>query len=200
MANVGDREFALAKVYAAAIFKVGQSSEQADLLAEEVRAFADLVKRDHDFQTFLDSPAVDTEARKRTIEKLFRGKFSDVLVDALQVLNRNERLGIIGGIAAATHQLHEESQGRVELHVHSAAPLSDPIRARLRERIGQATGKQVDLLERVDSTLIGGVVVQLGDRKFDGSVRRKLRKIADVLLERSSKELHMGRTYTAGAA
>jgi F-type H+-transporting ATPase subunit delta len=196
MSNIGDKEFALAKVYAAATFAVAKSSGQVDALAKELRAFADFVRKDHDFRTFLDSPAVDAASRKLTIEKLFRGKFADVLVDALQIFNRNERLGLIDEIASAYHTLHEEAQGRVELDVRSAAPLSDPIRTRLRERIGQATGKHVDLLERVDDSLIGGIVLQLGDRKFDGSVRRKLTKVAEALLARSSKELHVGKTYT----
>ncbi len=200
MASTGGKESAIAKVYATAIHEVAKSTGQVDLVAKELRGLADFIAKDAAFQLFLDSPTVDMESRKLTLEKLFRGKYSDVLVDSLQVLNRNERLGLIGQVAKAFHLLHEEAMGRVELHVRTAAPLSDPMRVRLRERIATATGKQVDLLERIDSSLIGGIVLQLGDRKFDGSVRRKLTTMANILLERSSRELHNGKAYVVGAA
>jgi len=198
--KAGVKELALAKVYAAAIFEVGQSMGQLDQIAAELRNLADLVNANPDFEMFLDSPAVDSESRKLTIEKLFRGKYGEVLVNSLQVLNRKERLGIISEVAAAYHALHEESLGRVELHVRTAVALSDGIRVRLRERIAHATGKQIDLLERIDSSLIGGIVLQLGDKKFDGSVRRKLAAVGAALLERSSRELYAGRTHAPDTA
>jgi len=196
----GDKELALAKVYAAAIFKVGRSTGMVDQIAEELRNLGDLVNADPDFEMFLDSPAVDCESRESTVEKLFRGKYSDVLVDSLQVLNRKERLGIVREVAAAYHALHQESLGRVELHVGTAVALSEGLRVKLRERIAHATGKQIDLVERIDSSLIGGIVLQLGDKKFDGSVRRKLAAVKAALLERSSQELYAGRTYASGTA
>ena len=200
MPKAGVKELALAKVYAAAIFEVGQSTGQVDQIAAELRTLGDLVNADPDFEMFLDSPAVDAETRKLTIEKLFRGKFGEVFVDSLQVLNRKERLGIVREVAAAYHALHQESLGREELHVDTAVPLSDGVREQLRERISRATGKKIDLLERVDPSLIGGIVLQLGDKKFDGSVRRKLAVVKTALLERSSRELYAGRAYASDTA
>lgn len=200
MPKAGVKELALAKVYAAAIYDVGQSTGQVDQIAAELRNFADLVNADPDFELFLDSPAVDSETRKLTVEKLFRGKYGEVFVDSLQVLNRKERLGILREVAAAYHALHQESLGRVELNVRTAVPLSDGVREQLRERISRATGKKIDLLERIDPSLIGGIVLQLGDKKFDGSVRRKLAAVKASLLERSSRELYAGKTYASDAA
>ncbi len=200
MSNVGDKESAVAKVYAAAMLEAAESVGQVDLLASELRSLADAVEADPDFQLYLDSPVVGLEARKLTIEKLFRGKYCDDLVDSLQVLNRNNRLGILRDIATAIHALREQSLGRVELDVRTAVPLTDGMRTKLREKIGGATGKQVDLLERIDASLIGGIVLQLGDRKFDGSIRRKLDVLTGALLERSSSELYTGKKYAVGSA
>ena len=200
MPKAGVKELALAKVYAAAIFEVGQSTGQIDQINAELRSLGELVNANPEFETFLDSPAVDSESRKLTVEKLFRSKYSDVLTDSLQILNRKERLGIVGEVAAAYHALHQESLGRVELHVSTPVALSDELREQLRERIARATGKQIDLVERIDSSLIGGIVLQLGDKKFDGSVRRKLAAVNAALLERSSRELYAGKTYASGTA
>jgi F-type H+-transporting ATPase subunit delta len=195
VSNVGDKAFALAKVYAAAMLELGQEADRVGPLAEELHSLAELIGGDADFRAFLASPTVDVATRARTIEKLFRGKYSDVFVDAVQILNRNDRLGLIGQVAHAYHLLHEELGGRVEVEVRTATALSDVLREKLRLKLTQATGKQVDLLEQVDASLIGGLVVQLGDRKFDNSVRRKLAVVGQALLERASRELHSGKSY-----
>jgi len=198
--NVSDKERALAKVYAAAIYEVGKKAGRVDLLDKELRDLAKLVAANEDFQAYLDSPVVGSEARKLAVEKLCRGKYCDELVDSLQILNRNDRLGIIREVANAYHDLYEESMGRVALHVLTAVPLTDAARTRLQERISRATGKEVELEERIDESLIGGIVLQLEDRKFDRSIRRKLALLSAGLQERSSRELHAGKTYAVGAA
>jgi F-type H+-transporting ATPase subunit delta len=200
MSTAGDKEFALAKVYAAALLQLGKATGLADVVADELRGFADFVQKDDVFRSFMDSPTVGVRARTLMIEKLFRGKYSDVLVDALQVLNRNERLSLIADVAHAYHLLHEEWKGRVEVDVQTAVPLSDGLRKRLQSTLSRTTGKQVDLVESIDESLIGGMIVRIGDDKFDGSVRRKLVTVAGALMERASRELHGGRTYTVGAA
>lgn len=197
MSTGGEKEFVLAKVYAAAMLKLSQAGNLAAALDEELRNFAAFVERDAAFASFLDSPTVDGTTRKLTIEKLFRGKYSDLLVDALQVLNRNERMVIVREVAAAYHELLEEATGRVEVQVRSASPLDDVQRGRLRETLGKTTGRQVDLVEKLDDSLIGGLVVQIGDRKYDNSVRRKLHAVGALLLERASREIHRGATSAA---
>jgi len=176
---------------------LAQASKQAETVEAELRDFAEFVEKDAAFEAFLDSPTVDGTTRKLTIEKLLRGKYSDLVVDALQVLNRNERLMIAREVAAAYHELLEEATGRVEVQVRTATPLDDAMRERLRETLGKTTGKQVDLVERIDDAMIGGLVVQIGDRKYDNSVRRKLHTVGQLLLERASREIHRGAASAA---
>ncbi len=198
MSTGNDKEFALAKVYAAAMLKLADASRQEQVLHDELKGFAAFVEGDADFRAFLEAPTVDTATRQRTLEKLFRGKYSDLMLNSLQVLNRNDRLRLVGAVAETYHQLYEEKLGRVEVDVRTATSLSDPLRVRLREILTRTTGKEVDLLEKVDDSLIGGMVVQIGDDKYDNSVRTKLRILGHALLERASREIHSGRTYAAG--
>jgi len=181
------------------MLRLARSTGQADALGEELKGFAGLVAGNTEFGAVLDSPTVNASTRQRMIEKLFRGKFGDVLVDSLQVLNRNERLFLSEAVAEEYHQLLEEANGRVEVQVRSASPLTDPLRVRLREALAKTTGRQVDLIERLDESLIGGLVVQVGDDKYDSSVRRKLQAVGQLLVDRASREILRGRS-TVGAA
>lgn len=192
MSTGGVKEFVLAKVYAVAMLRLSQAAKLAEALDEELRNFAAFIDKDAAFATFLESPTVDGNVRKLTIEKLLRGKYSDLLVDTLQVLNRNERSGLIREVAQAYHELLEEATGRVEVQVRSASALNDVLRGQLRETLAKTTGKQVDLVERIDESLIGGLVVQIGDTKYDSSVRRKLHTVGALLMERASREIHRG--------
>lgn len=198
MSTGGVKEFVLAKVYAAAMLRLSQAAKLAEGLDEELRNFAAFIEKDAAFATFLESPTVDGNTRKLTLEKLLRGKYSDLLVDTLQVLNRNERSGLIREVAAAYHELLEEATGRVEVQVRSASALNDVLRGQLRETLAKTTGKQVDLVERIDESLIGGLVVQIGDAKYDNSVQRKLHTVGALLMERASREIHRGQAAMTG--
>ena len=191
---------AVARVYGSAMFDFAGSTGLADALLEELQDLTAYLEQDADFDNFLSTPAVDTASRAKVIEKLFRGKYSDLLVDSLQVLNNRERLGLLRAVTQTYRRLHEEARGHVDVHVRTAVPLTDALRIRLRDVAGKYTGKQAYLLETVDESLIGGLVMQIGDEKFDTSLRSRLKALRAGLLDRASRELHSGKSYIERAA
>ena len=200
MAKVDEQELAVARVYAGAMLQLAHARGEADGLLNELLDLAGRVEKDAELERFLSSPLIDVDARRATIEKLFRGRRSDLFVDSLQVLNRKDRLGIIRGVAHEYRLAHEELHGRVEVFVRTAAPLSHKLRAKLKEVASRRAGKEADLVETIDESLIGGLVMRIGDEKLDASIATRLRKLAGVLLDRASREIHGGRTYLEGTA
>jgi F-type H+-transporting ATPase subunit delta len=73
--------------------------------------------------------------------------------------------------------------------VRTAIPLGEALRARVRESVARYTGKQPRLIEKVDPSLIGGIVIDVEGRKIDGSVARRLREIGQALERRASEEI-----------
>ena len=195
MANVSQQESPIARVYAASMLKLAEKSGQVDALAEELLDFAQRIEEDPDLDSYLSSPLVDSKTRRELLEKLFRGRRSDLFVDSCQVLNSKGRLGLIRSVAQAYRLAREELAGRVPVHVTSAAPMSKRQRERVREVAGEFAGMQPDLVETVDESLIGGLVIQIGDRKYDASVATKLKTLTGALLERASREIHGDREY-----
>lgn len=200
MPTTSDKEMALARVYAKAMIEVAQARDATDDLLDELREFAAFLDANADFDAFLASPTVDAEARRAAIEKLFRGRASELFVDSLQVLNQKGRLAIARSVVEAYRLEHEELHGRIDVYVRTATPLSDELRTRLQASASRYAGKQAELIESVDESLIGGMVVQVGDRKIDRSVAIGLRRLRDALLARASAEIHSGKEYIVGGA
>jgi len=200
MAAVNVQDLAIARVYSEAILQLAQTSGEVDTVLAEINDLADLFARDEAFRAFATNPTVDMEPRKATLETLFRGRYSDLFVDALQVLNEKGRLGLISALAETFRLGHETLTGRVQVFVQSATPLNDELREQVRAVAHRQTGKQADLVEEVDETLIGGLVMRIGDVKFDASVASKLKSLGRTLFDRAAREIHGGRSYTEGAA
>ena len=199
MAEASDKEFALARVYGGAMFELAEAQGQADAMLEELLDLVTVLDGNPEFETFLASPMVDPEVRRASIQKIFRGRASDLLVDSLQVLNRKDRAGILRSVVEAYRLAHQDRRGVVDVHVRTATALTDSLRDRLKTVTGEFAGKEARLVETVDESIIAGVVIRIGDRQLDTSVSTRLRKLADSLAERASVEAHEGGAYVIEA-
>ena len=195
MAKVTDQEIAVARVYSGAMLQLAESKGEADNLLAELLELVRYLDGDSAFEDFLSSPRIDVQAREKTIEKVFRGRVSDLLVDSLQVLNRKERLALLRAIVETYRLSHEELRGRIDVHVTTAIPLSKKMRQKLAEVASRHAGRQAELVETVNEAILGGMVVRIGDEKFDSSVATRLRTLGDALAERASQEIHSGKSY-----
>jgi len=200
MAKADDKQMAVAQVYSRAMHELAKSKGEADALADELSELAAFIEGNAELATFFASPLVDAGDRGASLERLFRGKASDLLVDALQVINRKERLGVLGAIAEAYHLRHQEHLGQVDVHVATAVPLSDALRRRLESVLEKHSGRQPQLIEQVDESLIGGIVLRIDDEKIDASVIHEIGRLRRALRERSLQEIHRGRQAAAEAA
>ena len=197
MARVEERRFALARVYAEAMLDVAEEQGAAEEVLAELEELRRYAESHDDFTAFLTSPTVDEEARRGVLERLLRGRASDLLVDALQVVNRKGRLGLLPTIAAAYAAALDELRGRIEVAVASALALDDDQRRRLVSALGRYTGKQARLREAVEPKLLGGLVLRIGDHKIDNSVASRLHALAEALSARASAEIWSGRDYAS---
>lgn len=195
MANVDDRDLAVGRLYAEAMLGLAEEQGQSDALREELKELVSFLDRSPKLEHFLSSPLVDEEGRARVLEQLFRGRASDVLVDSLQVINRKGRLAQLRAIAESYRRAHRDLRGWVDVQVRTAVPLSAALRTRLGDSVAAFTGRKPALFEKVDPSLIGGMVIEVEGRKIDGSLASRLRDLSATLRERASREIHTGRAY-----
>lgn len=195
MAGGIERQAGVAAVWADAIVRLAAEAGREDELLDELAAMVALLEREPELEGLLTSPIVDDEAKRKLLERALRGRASELLVDALQVMRRKGRLDLLRAVALAYRAEWLRRRRRVEVEVTSAVPLSDELREALRRAAARRAGREPLLVERVDPGLLGGLVVRIDDEKFDGSVARELARLEETLLERASHELHAGKSY-----
>jgi len=195
MANVSDVEVTIARAYSRAMLNLAESRGQADALLAELTELVSYLDRQPDLDALFTSPMVDPAHRKKAIERIFRGKAGDLMVDTLQILNRKERLGLIRAVVEAYRLALEGLRNQVDVHVRTAVPLPGKLRKRLHEVASRYAGKDAQLVETVDESLIGGIVLQIGDQKFDASIASGITRLQGALSERASREIHSKKAY-----
>ena len=122
---------------------------------------------------------------------------TDVLIDSLQVLNRKGRLGILRAVVATYRDALEARRQIAEGVVTTAIPLRESIRSKLLEATSRRFGRQIRLVEVVDDSIVGGIVIRFGDEKIDASVAAELGKLGAAFAERASREIQQGRSLVA---
>jgi F-type H+-transporting ATPase subunit delta len=184
----------IARVYAEAFLNAADKAGQADLVIEELNSLVkDVYRSEPGLEAFLSSGAIGRDRKALTIDRVFKGRASDLFVNFLQVLNRHERLSLLRPILAALVDLNTERRQRVKVHVRSAVPLSDAERDRLIKEIRQTFNREPILETGVDADLLGGLVVRVGDLLYDASVKARLDSLRNQLIERSSYEIQSRR-------
>jgi F-type H+-transporting ATPase subunit delta len=177
----------LARVYAEALLAAAEKQNTVEAAGEDLFAFvSDVLNKDRAAEAFLSSPAVGKKAKTAVLSAALPGRSSELVRGLLGVLAKNNRLDLLRGIAAAYHTLLDERAGRVRVKVSAATNLTDAQRTALAETLSGVLKREPVLDVRVDPDLLGGMVVQVGDRVIDTSVRTRLQSIRTLLLDKGS--------------
>lgn len=193
MFRLDDNHIGVAGVYCHAALRLAEEMGQADDLLVELVEIVSLMQRDEAFADFITSPLIDFEERAASLEKLFRGRTSDILVDTLQVMNKKGRLEILPTFAELYRRAHQDLRGKVDVHVTTAVPLKGNLREKLKRVLAGHLGKESELTEVVDESLIGGIIVRVGDMKLDASVASRIDDLRQIFHDRASHEIHLSR-------
>jgi F-type H+-transporting ATPase subunit delta len=127
--------------------------------------------------TRLDDPKLGRTRRLEEARTLLQGRINPLALNLVLMLVERGRASLLPQIATAFERLERERERRVTAYVTSALPLTDAQRASLRAQLERRTGQTVDLEENADPTIIGGLMVRVGDELIDASVAGRLRRI-----------------------
>lgn len=183
---------ALAHVYARALYEMadsrgGRATVEASL--GELEDVLEVARSNAEFSEFLASRVLPVAQRSASLEKIFKGRMSDLVLRFLQVLNEKGRLGHLPAIVAAMDQVVQEKFGRIEVDVYTANPISpDELRA-VRDRLQKALGREPIVHPYTDNAMLGGVKLQIGDRLIDASLATQLRRLRDQLAGNGAAEI-----------
>ena len=163
------------KVYAEALFALSQEEHSEKTIYEELNAAADVFEENPEFTALLSVPNLGTEEKIGILRKVI-GDGSGTAENFLCLLVEKHRI-----IRSAFNALYYEAFSIAEVFVTSAEALTQPQRDKLTEKLSAKLGKQVKLVESVDASLLGGMVVQYGDTRMDNSLRTRMREMSHMI-------------------
>lgn len=167
----------LGTVYAQALLGAAEGAGVTDTILDEFQSFIGVLDRIPKFEAALVSPRVAPEAKGRMLDAAFQARMSRTLLNFLKVVSQHSRLNCLRAMHVATRRLYNELRGRVEVTVRTAERLDAAGIDMVTSRLRAALGAEIELHTQVDPDLIGGIVVRIGDKVFDGSVANRLERL-----------------------
>ena len=168
----------LAERYAAALFDLADERRILDEVAANLRQLKAMMTESVELSRLIRSPILSREEQGKAVVALAeRAGFAPLVRDFLAVVARNRRLFAVPAMIEAYLKNLAERRGEVTAEVAAALPLSTVQIDLLREQLRRSVGRQVAIDVRVDPGLIGGMIVKVGSRMIDGSIRSKLQRL-----------------------
>ncbi len=164
----------MGEVYARALLGLGQSKGTVDSLVDELQAFLEALRLVPKLQAALAAPRIPFAAKESMLRKSLAGKVSGDFLNFTLLLAKRGRFDCFPSIVTSAESLQDEMAERVRGQVTTAAPMSDQAKNALAQRLSKRLGKQVVLATQFDESIIGGVVVRIGDTVFDASIANQL--------------------------
>ncbi|MDQ3103191.1 MAG: ATP synthase F1 subunit delta [Actinomycetota bacterium] len=166
----------ISRVYSEALFDVAKEKDELDEVQEQLGEFADAVDTDRDLQVFFFSPYFSSAEKRDGIAKAVDGG-NEELVNFLELLAEKHRMPALFRIRRRFDELAAIENDQLDVTVTSAIELDPAVVESIGAEIEKKTGKTINLTTEVDDSIIGGLVLQVGNRVFDSSVRNRLEKL-----------------------
>jgi F-type H+-transporting ATPase subunit delta len=166
----------IARVYARSLFEVAQERDLLDVIREQLGQFAKALDENRDLASFFFSPYFSAKEKNEALERAVEGA-DPVLMSFLEVLIEEHRMPAIFRIRERYEVLWDEANKLLPVEVTSAVELDEATVAAIGERIREQTGSNVELSSRVDSAILGGIVLRVGNSILDASISNRLNQL-----------------------
>ena len=163
----------IATVYARSLFEVAQEQGKLDDVRDQLGEFADALDANQEMQVFFFSPYFSTEEKEEGLDKIVTGA-DPIVQNFLKLLIEKHRVPTTFRIRRVFDELWQEENKLLPVEVTSAIELDKKTVKQIGDRIGEETGQKIELTERVDPDILGGLVVRVGNSIIDSSIRARL--------------------------
>jgi F-type H+-transporting ATPase subunit delta len=159
---------------------LGLAVEQnvVDQVHNDMLMFTRVVESNRDFKLMLTNPIIRHDKKREILERMFKGRVHNLTMSIFDILTRKNREALLADIAREFHNVYNEYKGIGKAVVTTAAPLDQKLRTDFENMVKHYSDKkQVELIEKVDKDLIGGFVLNIGDKQIDASIRSKVKAL-----------------------
>jgi len=172
----------VAKRYAKALLDIGREDGNYKQYGEELKQFADFCVSNKEFLTILSSPVFSLDERMKILNEILdKTEFSEIVKNFLRVLLERKRINKVIEIAEYYSILMDEILGIARAKIITARPISKKTFNRLLKALEKFTSKKVEAETEIDKSIIGGVIVKIGNLILDGSITAQLEGLKESI-------------------
>lgn len=162
--------------YAKAVMDLAKEQQSASTVNDDMKSVANAVATSKELNDMLQSPVIPTATKKSALLAVFSNlhKLSTNLIDTLI---ENNRINILGDVAETFNRLFDKEQGIQIAKVTSVVPLTDELKKMVLAKVKELTGKDAEIKNVIDESILGGFILRVGDLQYDASIANKLSKL-----------------------
>jgi F-type H+-transporting ATPase subunit delta len=175
-------EYRVSARYAKSLLDLSIEQNNLDAVFSDMKNFATILRANKDLHNMLCSPIINGDKKMAVLNNVFANKFEALTMKFFAIVVRKKREPMLQAVADGFVEQYNTKFNIANASVKSAIELSEAALAEIKSHLESQTGKKINLSSKVDAGLIGGVVVQVGDRLFDASIAGKLGKLKQELL------------------
>lgn len=172
----------VARKYAHGLFAAGDAHNELDALYDEAESLLAYLRQERKLLSFLTAPQIRDQDKEAVVRETFGKRVSGTFLSFLLVLVQKHRIDHLDAILDRFIGMVKERRGILPTKVLSAVPLTGKQRDKLAAKLAKKTGKKIELTVVEDPSLIGGLMVILGNQVIDYSIRNYLRELREKLL------------------
>lgn len=172
------------KVYGEAFFEltIEEASDKAGDILAELTALRDVVSDNPELVKLMGTPTIPVKEKVELVKEIIAaGNVSELTGNLLCVLAERGRFDCFIGITKQFREMYNEHYKIAEITVTTSAPLNEDTKQRIIKKMTEVTGKTVSIKEKIDPTIIGGIIIDHGSTRYDGSVKTRINALRNEL-------------------
>jgi F-type H+-transporting ATPase subunit delta len=160
--------------YAKALFDLALEMKILEAVKKDIELLNEVAAQNPEFRRLIKSPIVSPGKKNKILLGIFKGKIQDLTFRFLQLVTRKERELYLMDIDNSFMKLYKNYHNILTVQVTTRSPLDKSSKKELLQVLTEGTHKTIDLVEKVDNSMLGGFVLKMEDRKYDASIRHQL--------------------------
>lgn len=168
--------------YTKALWQIAEERNETEKFGRELSEVTNTISENSDIEDFFVNPIIKISDKKEILQKCFEGKIDDKLYNFLDLLVDKNRMFLLENIRIAFNKKIAEKQNILNVEAQTVIALDDDMRAKLSEKLSKITGKNINIINVIDKSIIGGVILRFDGNIIDGSVQTQLKRIQKQLI------------------
>lgn len=164
--------------YVKSLLSLAVEQKSLDAVHKDMQLFSKTVEENRQFRLMLTSPIIKHDTKREILEKLFKGKVNKLTLSIFDIITKKNREPLLPAIAKEFHSAYNDYKGIGVASVTTAVPLDAKLKGEIEKLVKKYSDKkEIELVEKIDKDMIGGFVLNVGDKQIDASIKNKLKAL-----------------------